>query len=480
MHQHPCGSIAAVVLIAASLAPADALAAPGAASPGHTSPGFGALVLKTADSGIDIVRMPRRGSGQSASGTPGRQTPGVPPPSETAKAQGRLLKLSVTVGSQPADSHKGWLGVRMDPLEPPLATSLGLDNASGALVLDTVAGSPLSQSGIRFGDIIVALNNRAIAGIGDLVRRVSSITPGGAATLDVWRASADEADFLQTLRRLGYGGDAHVMFLLGKVYATGSGVVRDETEALQWYRKGAAAGNANAMTALGAMALEGRGTVKDAQEAVYWLRAAADKNHVEGMYRLARVLVAGKEVGKDAPEALRLFTKAAEAGYASAMVELGLMYSRGDGTAADFAKAATWQKRAADLGHPAAMVNLGVLHQQGKGVAQDYAAAAALYRKAVALGHPAGMHNLARLLDSGQGVARKDPEEAADLMMKALDRRSEFSRQQMTQNSRGWSKEFRQALQRKLRDAGFYSGPTDGEFKDTTIAAIEAYFTRAR
>ena len=88
----------------------------------------------------------------------------------------------------------------------------------------------------------------------DLFRRVASIAPGGAAALDVWRASADEADFLQTLRRLGYGGNAHVMYLLGKVYATGSGVVRDEAEALQWYRKGAAAGNLSAMTALGAMA----------------------------------------------------------------------------------------------------------------------------------------------------------------------------------------------------------------------------------
>jgi len=480
MHSHPCGYIAALVVIVAGLAPADARAAQPAASPGRAPPSFGALVLKTADSGIDIVRMPPRGRGQSASTATSGQPPGVPPPSETAKAQGRLLKLPVKIGSQPTDSQKGWLGVRMDPLEPPLATSLGLDNANGALVLDTVAGSPLSQSGIRFGDIIVALNDKAVVGVSDLIRRVSSIAPGGAATLDVWRASADEADFLQTLRRLGYGGNAHVMFLLGKVYATGSGVVRDETEALQWYRKGAAAGNPGAMTALGAMALEGRGTSKDAQEAVYWLRAAADKNNVEAMYRLARVLLEGKDVGKDAPEAERLFARAAEAGYTPAMVELGLMYSRGSGIPVDFAKAATWQKRAADLGHPAAMVNLGVLHQQGKGVTLDFAAAVALYRKAATLGQPIGMHNLARLLDSGQGVARKDPEEAADLMMKALDRRNEFVRQQMTQNSRIWSKEFRQAVQRKLQSAGFYSGPTDGEFKDTTVAAIEAYFVRPR
>ena len=480
MHSHPCGSIAAVVLIAAGIAVDDALAVQVAPPTLRATPGFGTLLLQIADSGVDIVRMPRRppSAGQTVSTTPGGPPP--PPPNEIAKSQGRHLKLPVKIGNQPNDSQKGWLGIRMDPVELSLATSLGLDNANGALVLDTVAGGPLSQSGIRFGDIVVALNGRAIASVSDLFRRVASISPGGAATLDVWRASAEEADFLQTLRRLGYGGNAHVMYLLGKVYATGSGVVRDEAEALGWYRKGAAAGNLAAMTALGTMALEGRGTAKDAQEAVYWLRAAADKNHVEAAYRLGRVLVEGKAVGKDAPEAMRLFTKAADAGYVPAMADLGIMHARGDGVEADFAKAASWYRRAADLGNAAAMVNLGLLHQQGKGVAQDSAAAVALYRKAVALGHPAGTHNLAWMLDSGKGVVRKEPEEAADLMMKSLDRRHEFSLKQMKENSRAWSKEFRQALQRKLRDAGYYSGPTDGEFKDTTIAAIDGYVNRTR
>src|SRR6185369_2862386 len=97
-----------------------------------------------------------------------------------------------------SDSQRGWLGVRMDPLEAALATSLGLENANGALVLDTIAGGPLSQSGIRFGDVIIALNGREIAGVSELLRRVVSIAPGGSATLDIWRASTDEADFLQT------------------------------------------------------------------------------------------------------------------------------------------------------------------------------------------------------------------------------------------------------------------------------------------
>jgi lysozyme family protein len=36
------------------------------------------------------------------------------------------------------------------------------------------------------------------------------------------------------------------------------------------------------------------------------------------------------------------------------------------------------------------------------------------------------------------------------------------------------------ALQRKLRDAGVYSGRVDGNFRDTTFAAVNAYINRSR
>jgi hypothetical protein len=35
-------------------------------------------------------------------------------------------------------------------------------------------------------------------------------------------------------------------------------------------------------------------------------------------------------------------------------------------------------------------------------------------------------------------------------------------------------------LQQKLRDAGVFSGKIDGELRDTTIAAINAYINRKR
>ena len=157
-----------------------------------------------------------------------------------------------------------------------------------------------------------------------------------------------------------------------------------------------------------------------------------------------------------------------------------MLYQQGKGVEADLAKAVMWYKRGADLGSVVAMTDLAVLYIQGKGVEKNDAAAAALYRKASGLGSSIAMNNLAWMLQGGKGVARKDPNEAADLMLKALDLRNEFSLKQMTQSSRAWSKEFRQALQGKLRKVGVFTGPIDGEFRKSTIAAINAYFNRSR
>jgi TPR repeat protein len=485
------GAIASAVAIVASLVVHDAPPAQAFAPARPEIPADAQLLHRSADSGIDIVRMPPRPpTGGQPAGTPAAQQPPpvtppvtppvVPPPGQPPQPQGRVVKLAVKIGSQPKETQKGWLGVQMDALELPLALSLGLPNANGALILEAAANGPAGQAGLRFGDIVVALNGRSITHVNELIQRVASMSPGTDAELEVWRVTTDGGDFLQTLRRLAEGGNAHVMFRLGRLYGTGSGVARDDVEAVSWYRKGAAAGNTSAMTALAVALVEGRGTGKDPQEGVRLLRAAADKGNYDAMFRLGVALVDGKIAAKDAAEAMRLFTRAAEAGHVPAMLDLASMYNAGEGGPADPVKAALWYKRAADLGNSAGMVNLGFMHQQGKGVERNDIAAVALYRKAAADGNSSGIHNLAAMLDSGRGVARKDPEQAADLMLQALERRNDFSYRQMTQNSRAWSPEFRRALQKKLHDAGVYSGKIDGELRDTTIAAINAYINRKR
>ena len=437
-----------------------------------------AALIRPIGTGIDMVRMPpppaqSQGPTPAVSLDPPRPSPR---PIEPDKPSGRLLSLPVVVGRPPSDSHKAWLGVVADTLERPLAGALGTPRSQGVLILETKPGAPAGRSGLQFGDIIVAFNGEPIGQMQGLCQRMASATPGREVALEVWRVAG--GDLLQTLHRLADIGNAHVLHRLGKMYAGGFGVARDETKAAEWYRKGAAAGNVPAMTELAGALLEGRGVERNAREAAGLLRAASDNDDPEAMHRLGVLLRDGKDADKNVAEAMQLLAKAGNAGHPAAMVEIGQTYDRGLGVGVDAAKALAWYKRGADLGDPAAVMNLGNLHLQGRGVPQNAAAAVGMFRKAADLGNTFAMHNLAWTLDQGMGV-RRDPEQAADLVLRALALRNPFSYEQMTKNAHNWTPDLRRALQRKLRAAGVFTGPADGAFGASTIAAIDAHVARS-
>jgi len=463
-----------VALIAAAL-----LAAPPgkALTPPSSAVAAGPRIVAAVGAGIDIVRMPPKPQ-------PSAEPPAAPPkalvmPRADRPELGRFSKLPVMLGSLKGDGQKGWMGVKTDPVELPLALTLGLVNANGAFVVEATPGGPAAQAGVRFGDIIVGLDDKPLLGVSDLRQRVASSAPGSQLVVEVWRSSSGDGDFLGMLRRLAEGGNAYIMYQLGRMYALGIGVGRDERQAVDWYRKGAAAGNSAAMTALAQALLAGRGTDRDAEQGLSWLKSAIDKGSLDASYAMGAITLEGRFVSRDPLEAVRLFTAAAQAGHTPAMVDLGLMYDNANGVAGDHVKAAEWYRKAAELGNSAGMVNLGYLYARGKGVEQSDTLAVSWYRRAVAEGNAAGMHNLAVMADGGRGMTR-DPELAASLMLKALDQHYEFSYRQMAQASRNWSRDFRRALQRRLREAGFYSGNVDGEFGETTINAIDAYVNRGQ
>ena len=105
--------------------------------------------------------------------------------------------------------------------------------------------------------------------------------------LEVWRSTADAGDFLETLPRLASGGNAHVMYELGRIYAGGKGVPRDDTLAMQWFRQGTKGGSARAMTALAIALMDGRGKASDPLEPLRLLQTATASNDTEAMFRLA-------------------------------------------------------------------------------------------------------------------------------------------------------------------------------------------------
>jgi serine protease Do len=101
-------------------------------------------------------------------------------PAETAKGVIAQLKDSGHV-------TRGYLGVRIQSVTPDIAESLGMKEAHGAIVDEPEAGSPAAKAGVQAGDVITALNGKAIKDSREVARQVGMLAPGSSLKLDVLR-----------------------------------------------------------------------------------------------------------------------------------------------------------------------------------------------------------------------------------------------------------------------------------------------------
>ncbi len=79
------------------------------------------------------------------------------------------------------------LGVETQELTPALAQAFRLPKATGALVLRVEQGSAAESGGLVAGDIVLAFDDSAIAGVADLLARIDERLPGTRSLLRVWR-----------------------------------------------------------------------------------------------------------------------------------------------------------------------------------------------------------------------------------------------------------------------------------------------------
>ncbi|MEM7215071.1 MAG: Do family serine endopeptidase [Pseudomonadota bacterium] len=66
------------------------------------------------------------------------------------------------------ETRRGWLGVQIQTVTDEIAESLGLEEASGALVSGVVKDGPAEASGIKSGDIILTFDGKDVAEMRDL------------------------------------------------------------------------------------------------------------------------------------------------------------------------------------------------------------------------------------------------------------------------------------------------------------------------
>src|SRR5882724_8196226 len=82
---------------------------------------------------------------------------------------------------------RGWLGVSIQPLGQDLRQALNLGDLVGALVADVQHNSPAEKSGLKRGDVVVALNGKAVAEPGALSREIAMMKPDSEAELRIIR-----------------------------------------------------------------------------------------------------------------------------------------------------------------------------------------------------------------------------------------------------------------------------------------------------
>ncbi len=82
---------------------------------------------------------------------------------------------------------RGRLGVQIQDLTPELAKNLGVSQEYGAVIGKIEKDSPADHGGLKTGDVVIAVNDRALVGSADLRNRIGLMTVGTEAHLTVLR-----------------------------------------------------------------------------------------------------------------------------------------------------------------------------------------------------------------------------------------------------------------------------------------------------
>ncbi len=85
--------------------------------------------------------------------------------------------------------RRGWLGVHIQAVTEEIAETLGLKEATGALVASVIPGGPAEKAKIEAGDVILRFNNQKVGEMRRLPRIVADTEVGVSVPLEIWRSN---------------------------------------------------------------------------------------------------------------------------------------------------------------------------------------------------------------------------------------------------------------------------------------------------
>ena len=83
---------------------------------------------------------------------------------------------------------RGWIGVEPQELNAELMETFNVKTKEGVIITGVLQNGPAGQAGIKPGDVITAVNGKAVGNVTELLGAVAALKPGVAAPLSVQRA----------------------------------------------------------------------------------------------------------------------------------------------------------------------------------------------------------------------------------------------------------------------------------------------------
>jgi TPR repeat protein len=212
----------------------------------------------------------------------------------------------------------------------------------------------------------------------------------------------------------------------------------------------------------------------DANKAIGWYQRAANQGEQYATSNLAIYYYFGEFVRQDNTRACFYARNLKNDAFVNALRVKGDCYSQGlGGMQVDMTAAATTYEFASNGGNLRATAALGYFYENGLGGrSRSTETALKYYRYAADKGDELGLHNLGYAYSSGTLGLQRDANEAARLIMRALEAKFEVTVQSLTTRPEYWTPEFWQNLQRRLAERGYYSGQADGRVTTPTLDAV--------
>jgi len=96
---------------------------------------------------------------------------------------------------------RGWVGIEVQDITPEIAESFSLKSAQGALIAGVLRNGPADRSGIRPGDVLLAVDGHDVRDSSSLLQLISALKPGNPAKLRLLRERAEMQLNVQVERR---------------------------------------------------------------------------------------------------------------------------------------------------------------------------------------------------------------------------------------------------------------------------------------